>query len=83
MPGPGVKVPYVFMDDKTVTPTRSGDQVDHDDRIVAEFLDFLAADMQANPSNVQPVTQDLLTRARHHTNGVTVDLDAPLDPRNE
>lgn len=83
MLGPGVKVPYVFMDDKTVAPTRSGDQEDHDDSIVAEFLDFLAADMQANPSNVQPVTQDLLTRARHHTDGVTVDLEAPLDPKDE
>lgn len=80
MPEPGVKVSYVFMNDKIVAPTRSDD---HDDRIVAEFLDFLAADMQANPSNVQPVTQDLLTRARHHTNGVTVDLDAPLDPKDE
>lgn len=83
MPGPGVKVPNVFMDDKTVAPTRSDDQDDHDDRIVAEFLDFLAADMQANPNNVQPVTEDLLTRARQHTDGITVDLDAPLDPKDE
>lgn len=83
MLGPADKVRYVLMDDKTVVLTRSDENDEHDDPVVAEFLAFLAADMQANPANVQPIAQDLLARARDLTDGVTVDLDVPLDPEDE
>lgn len=83
MLGPADKVRYVLMDDKTVVLTRSDNHDEHHDPVVAEFLSFLAADMQANPANVHPVTQDLLNQARALTDGVTVDLDAPLDPEDE
>ena len=77
---PADKVRYVLMDDKTVVLTRSKDGGEHSDPVIDEFLAFLVADMQENPSNVRPVSPDLLTRARELTDGVTVDLDAPLEP---
>jgi antitoxin PrlF len=80
---PADKVRYVLMDDKTVVLTRSDDGDEHVDPVIDEFLAFLATDMQENPSNVRPVPQDLLTRARDLTDGFTVDLDAPLDPEDE
>lgn len=80
---PTDKVRYVLMDDKTVVLTRSEEGDQHGDPIIADFLAFLASDMQENPGNVRPVPQDLLTRARDLTDGVNVDLDAPLDPNDE
>lgn len=71
------------MNEKAVVLKRSHDHDEHDDSIVAEVLAFLTSDMQANPANVHPVTQDILDRARELTDGVTVDLDVPLDPEDE
>jgi len=83
MLGPADKVRYVLMNEKTIVSKRSDDHDEHDDPIVAEVLASLTSDMQANPANVQPVTQDLLDRARDLTDGVTADLAAPLDPEDE
>lgn len=76
---PTDKVRYVLMDDKTVALTRSDDGGERSDPVIDDFLAFLAADMHEDPRNVRPVPQDLLTRARELTDGVTVDLDAPVE----
>ena len=76
---PADKVRYVLMDDKTVVLTRSEDGGERSDPVIDDFMAFLATDMQENPSNVRPVRQDLLSRARDLTDGVTIDLDAPVE----
>lgn len=78
--GTADKIRFALRDDNTVVLTRSDE---HDDPVVAEFLAFLEGDMRANPGNVRPVPHDLVARARRLTEGVTVDLDAPLDPDDE
>lgn len=78
--GPADKIRYAVRDDNTVVLTRS---TDHDDPVVSEFLAFLEADMRASAVNIRPVPNDLLTRAGRLTEGVTVDLDAPLDSDDE
>jgi antitoxin PrlF len=45
---------------------------------VKAFLDFLARDIKNNPSNIQPLTEDMFHRASLLTEGMEVDLDEEL-----
>ncbi|MBD2443589.1 type II toxin-antitoxin system PrlF family antitoxin [Dolichospermum sp. FACHB-1091] len=45
---------------------------------VKAFLDFLARDIQKNPSNIEPLTEDTYRRASLLTEGMEVDLDEEL-----
>ncbi|MEI6443958.1 MAG: type II toxin-antitoxin system PrlF family antitoxin [Nostocales cyanobacterium ELA583] len=42
---------------------------------VKAFLDFLARDIQKNPSTIEPLTEDMCRRASLLTEGMEVDLD--------
>lgn len=72
-----------LMDNRTVVVTRNDSGLNHDDPVVDEFLAFLDADIQANSSDVRPIPQELLSRARGLTASVTVSLDGSLDPEDE
>lgn len=45
---------------------------------VKAFLDFIARDIQENPSNIEPLTEDTYRRASLLTEGMEVDLDEEL-----
>lgn len=45
---------------------------------VKAFLDFIARDIQKNPSNIEPLTEDTYRRASLLTEGMEVDLDEEL-----
>lgn len=78
--GAGDKIRFALRRDNTVVISRGDDR---EAPVVSEFLAFLEADVRANPGNVRPVPQVLLTRARSLTQGVTVEVNAPLDPHDE
>jgi antitoxin PrlF len=42
---------------------------------VKAFLDFIARDIQKNPSTIEPLTEDMYRRASLLTEGMEVDLD--------
>lgn len=54
-----------------------------DDPILGDFLAFLANDIKNNPSHVRSISSDLIKRAQSLVSGVEVDLDAPLDDKDE
>lgn len=54
-----------------------------DDPLLADFLVFLANDIKNNPFHVKSFSQALIDRARYLTDGIEVDLDAPLDEKDE
>jgi antitoxin PrlF len=45
---------------------------------VKAFLDFLARDIKKNPSNIEPLTEEMYRRASLLTEGMEVDLDEEL-----
>ncbi|WP_295998431.1 type II toxin-antitoxin system PrlF family antitoxin [Rugamonas sp.] len=49
-----------------------------DDPLLGQFLDFLARDMANHPERLRAVDADLVARIRSLTDGIEVDLDAPL-----
>jgi antitoxin PrlF len=54
-----------------------------DDPVLGQFLSFLAHDIAAHPERVQHISMGLVQRARELTDGVELDLDAPLSPEDE
>jgi antitoxin PrlF len=53
------------------------------DPVIGRFLGFLAEDMAARPSLIQPVARATLDRARALVKGVRVDLDSALPDDDE
>ena len=51
--------------------------------MLEHFLNFLASDIQNNPSHIQSFSQTLIDRAHSLTSGIKVDLDALLDEKDE
>ena len=49
-----------------------------EDPAIAAFLDFLAADMLANPESLQPLSDELCKRSAELTHGMIVDLDEDI-----
>jgi antitoxin PrlF len=45
---------------------------------VKAFLDFLARDIKKNPSNIEPLTEDIYRRASILTEGMETNLDEEL-----
>ncbi|MGR6808001.1 type II toxin-antitoxin system PrlF family antitoxin [Sphaerotilus natans] len=54
-----------------------------DDPALGAFLDFLAADISRHPARLQGIDADLVARLQSLTEGVEVDLDAPLSADDE
>jgi antitoxin PrlF len=51
----------------------------HDDPVIDSFLSFLAADIARRPEALVALTPALAERLAALTEGVAVDLDAPID----
>lgn len=54
-----------------------------EDPVIENFLNFLAQDMSKNPQNIKPITSNLFNRIKSLTDGIEVDLDAPLSEEDE
>ena len=76
------KIRYVLQPDGVVLMTRAV-PTDKDDPVLGEFLRFIAQDIAAHPRNVRAVGQKLRSRIQALVSRVKVDLDAPLDPKDE
>jgi antitoxin PrlF len=76
--GPGDRLAYVVEGDRAVImKARRGDA--HEDPVADAFLAFLKQDMAGHPERLAGLTTDLVERARALTDGIEVDLDAPLE----
>lgn len=53
------------------------------DPVLGQFLTFLARDMAAHPERLQAVDAGLVQRLRALTDGVEIELDAPLPADDE
>jgi antitoxin PrlF len=58
-------------------------QQQKEDFAIAKFLDFLAQDMKKNPQHIKPISPDLIKRVQFLTEGIEVNLDAPLSEEDE
>lgn len=56
---------------------------DEDDPVLAQFLDFLARDIDEHPERLRPLSVDFVRRAQELVAGIEFDIDAPLSPEDE
>ncbi len=75
------KIRYTIQPDGNVLMSRA-DQ-NEADPVLGSFLSFLANDIQANPQRLKAVSPELVSRIQSLVGGVEVDLDAPLDDKDE
>lgn len=73
------KLTYTIEDNGKVLISRAT----RDDPLLDNFLTFLANDIENNPAHIQSFNQALVDRARRLTSGVEIDLDAPLNEKDE
>ncbi|CCD05139.1 HtrA suppressor protein SohA [Legionella pneumophila] len=73
------KIRYTVQSDGHVLMTRAEEE---EDPVIAEFLNFIAKDIQNNPKNLTTINQDLVTRINSLVANVEVNLDEPL-PEDE
>jgi len=52
---------------------------DEEDPVIAKFLAFLARDIEQNPQNLVPLTQEMLDEIDDLVGNMDIDLDAPLE----
>jgi antitoxin PrlF len=71
------QVRYLIQPDGTVILARA-DSPKERDAVLDSFLEFLAKDMAANPHRLRPIGAKLVKRIRSLTEGVEIDLNAPL-----
>ena len=76
--GPGDRLAYVVEGDRAII-TKAPPATVHDDPVDEQFLAFLARDMTAHPERLSGRTGELLERARALTDGIEVDLEAPIE----
>ena len=58
-------------------------QQQEENSAIAKFLNFLAQDMKNNPQHIKPISPDLIKRVQFLTDGIEVNLDAPLPEEDE
>ncbi len=73
------KITYTIKENGKVLLSRASE----DDPVLSDFLAFLANDIKNNPSHVRSISHDLINRARTLVSGVKIDLDAPLNDKDE
>ncbi len=73
------KITYIIEDNGKVLISRA----ETEDPVLGDFLNFLTNDIKKNPSHVQSFSPTLIDRARHLTSGVDINLDAPLNEKDE
>lgn len=78
----GVKkgtIVFKGLEDGTVVIERKDTSEKHDDPMIGSFLAFLENDMENSPASLRPLSQNMLDRSAALTEGVDLDLDAPLE----
>lgn len=73
------KITYTIEENGKVLISRASE----DDPVLGDFLTFLADDVKNNPSHVRSISAELIDRAHRLTAGIEIDLDAPLDDKDE
>lgn len=73
------KITYTIDENGKVLISRANE----DDPILGDFLNFLANDIKRNPSQIRSMDPILIKRAQKLISGIEVDLDAPLDEKDE
>ncbi len=76
------KIHYVIRQNGEVVLTRATSS-EGDDPALGAFLNFLARDIAEHPEHIQAVEGALMQRIQSLTEGVEVDLDAPLQDDGE
>lgn len=76
------KIHYTIRPSGEVVLTRVETR-DGDDPVLAQFLDFLAADITRHPERLQSLDAGLVHQLRSLVGGVDIDLDAPLSEDDE
>ncbi len=76
------KLQYTIRANGEVVLTRATG-AEGDDPALGAFLGFLAADISRHPARLQGIDADLVARIQSLTEGVEVDLDAPLSADDE
>jgi antitoxin PrlF len=74
------RIRYLVQDNGSVVLQRADDE---GDPVLGTFLNFLAKDIAKHPQRVKTIDTSLAKRMRSLTKGITVDLDAALDPADE
>lgn len=73
------KISYTIEENGRVSISRASP----DDPVLEQFLSFLANDIKNNPTHVDAINPTLLDRAQSLVSGIEVDLDAPLEDKDE
>lgn len=76
------KIHYVIRQNGEVVLTRATSS-EGEDPALGSFLDFLARDIAGHPEHIQAVEGALMRRIKSLTEGVEVDLNAPLQEGDE
>ena len=76
------KIHYVIRTDGEVVLTRSVPS-EGDDPVLGAFLEFLARDIASHPERLVPVDAEFAQRIQSLTDGIDIDLDAPLSADDE
>jgi len=73
------KITYTIEDNGKVLISRAIE----DDPVLGNFLVFIANDLKNNPSHIRSLSPALMERAQNLVSGIDVDLDTPLDDKDE
>ncbi|MBR5949875.1 MAG: type II toxin-antitoxin system PrlF family antitoxin [Actinomycetaceae bacterium] len=76
------RIRYTVQSDGDVVLSRAEEPEEHNAPVLESFLAFLAKDIDEHPERLRPLDMGLLELARELTEGVEVDLNAPL-PEDE
>lgn len=77
------RIVYRLMDDGEVMLTRGDSNAAERDPALGPFLTLLARDMRQHPQRLSAIPPAFAERLLALTGGVSLDLDAPLDPADD
>jgi antitoxin PrlF len=75
---PGDRLAYIVEKDRAII-MKARDAEPASDPVVDAFLDFLARDMASHPEQLTGLTPDLVSHIQRLTEGIDIDLDAPIE----
>lgn len=75
------KIRYIIQSDGSVLISRASQ--DEEDPVIANFLNFLADDINKNPQHIKPINHSMLNRVRSLVSDVEIDLNSPLSDEDE
>ncbi len=73
------KITYTIEKNGKVLISRANE----DDPVIGQFLSFMVNDIKNNPTHIHAISSTLLDRAQNLVSGIEIDLDAPLNDKDE